>query len=325
MERLYFILLLALLIDRIFGDPRIIWQNIPHPIVLYGAAITFFDKRLNRKSVKPSLRKVYGCFAILILMTIVFFVGVFVSILLRQMGVLGTIVEAVLASIFLAQKSLVDHVSDVARAFQQRSLEKARHAVSMIVGRETDSLDENGVCRAAIESIAENSSDGVVAPAFWFLILGFPGLFCYKMLNTADSMIGYKNPRYKDFGWGAARLDDIANYLPARLTCGIIIVALYFFDTYAAAKRAFGVIMQDARFHRSPNAGFPECAFAGGLDIQLSGPRIYDGVRGEEPFQNVDGKQACPKDISRAIRLFQQSMTVLFFVILILFIITMVF
>lgn len=324
MGRICFILLLALLIDRIFGDPQLIWRKIPHPIALFGTAINFFETRFNRQSMTPFQRKFYGCLTIATLLVIVFFIGFVFNILCLRLGFFGTILEAAIASIFLAQKSLVDHVLQVADAFRQRSLVKARNAVAMIVGRETDCLDENGVCRAAIESLAENSSDGVVAPAFWFLVLGLPGLFCYKMLNTADSMIGYKNNRYRDFGWGAARFDDVANYVPARLTAGMIIVALRLFNSYVAAKQAISVIKHDARFHRSPNAGFPECAFAGGLDIQLSGPRIYGGERVEEPFQNAGGKPPCPDDISRAIRLFRQSMAVLFSIVAILFVVATV-
>lgn len=321
MERLCFVALMALVLDYLIGDPDWLWSKIRHPVAVFGAAIKFFETRLNRQSLKPSSRKLNGCFAILALLILTFVVGFYIHIFFLKLNFLGVILEALVASIFIAQKSLVDHVQNVAKAFQQHSLQQARKAVSMIVGRETENLDEGAVSRAAIESLAENSSDGVVAPIFWYLVLGLPGLVCYKMLNTADSMIGYKNARFKDFGWASARLDDIANFIPARLTVLIIIITLRVFSGKSSAINAFNVVARDARFHHSPNAGFPECAFAGGLGIRLLGPRIYDGTLVEEPFQNSNGKDALPADIDRSIKLFKQSMAVLFMMILALLII----
>lgn len=321
MERLCAVALMALVLDYLIGDPDWLWRKIPHPVAGFGAAIKFFETRLNKQSLNPSSRKLNGCFAILALLVLTFVVGFFIHVLFLKLNFLGVILEALIASIFIAQKSLVDHVQAVAKAFQQQSLNQARKAVSMIVGRETENLDEGAVSRAAIESLAENSSDGVVAPIFWYLILGLPGLFCYKMLNTADSMIGYKNARFKDFGWASARLDDVANFIPARLTALIIIIALRVFSGRSSAMNAFNVVASDARSHHSPNAGFPECAFAGGLDVKLLGPRIYNGILEEEPFQNSQGKAAVPADINRAIKLFKQSMGVLFVMIAVLLLI----
>lgn len=321
MERLCFVALMALVLDYLIGDPDWLWRKIPHPVAVFGAAIKFFDRQFNRQSICQPYRKIYGCLAILALLSLAFIVAFYVHILFLKLNFFGIVLEAFVASIFIAQKSLVDHVHNVAKAFQLHSLQQARKAVSMIVGRETENLDEGAVSRAAIESLAENSSDGVVAPVLWYLVLGLPGLVCYKMLNTADSMIGYKNARFKDFGWASARLDDIANFIPARLTALIIIIALYVFSGKSSAKEAFKVVARDARCHHSPNAGFPECAFAGGLGIRLLGPRIYDGTLVEEPFQNSDGKAALPADIDRAIKLFNQSMTVLSMMILVLLIV----
>ena len=323
MGRLCFILLLALLIDRLIGDPDWIWRKVPHPVAAFGAGIKWFETRFNRKSMSFRRRKWFGIIAILILLLASFVVGFFIHKLLLGLGGAGVIIEALVASILLAQKSLVDHVGKVEKAFKQGSLVEARGAVSLIVGRETKNLDESAVCRAAIESLAENSSDGVVAPVFWYLILGLPGLFCYKLVNTADSMIGYKNERFKDFGWASARLDDVVNFIPARLTAFIVILTSGLFINRKAAEKAIEVVRKDARHHHSPNAGFPECAFAGALDVKLLGPRIYSGKAVDEPFQNESGKMAGPDDIYRAIRLFNRSMDVLFLVILLLFLIAL--
>ncbi|MCT6823488.1 adenosylcobinamide-phosphate synthase CbiB [Bartonella apis] len=324
MERLCFVLLLALLIDRSIGDPDWIWRKVPHPVAAFGAGIKWFETRYNRKSMSSRRRKWYGISALLILLLATFIIGLVIHLLLLELGIAGIIIEALFASTLLAQKSLVDHVGKVEKAFKQGSLIEARNAVSLVVGRETKNLDESAVCRAAIESLAENSSDGVVAPVFWYIILGLPGLFCYKLVNTADSMIGYKNERFKDFGWASARLDDVVNFIPARLTAIIVILTSGLFINRKAAAKSLEVVKKDARHHHSPNAGFPECAFAGALDVKLLGPRIYSGKAVDEPFQNESGKMARPVDIYRAIRLFKRSMDVLFLIILVLFFITLV-
>nr|WP_210329465.1 adenosylcobinamide-phosphate synthase CbiB [Bartonella choladocola] len=315
---------MALLIDRSIGDPDWLWRKLPHPVAAFGAGIKWFETRFNRKSMSSRRRKCFGIIAILVLLLATFIIALIIHALLLQLGFAGIIIEALVASIFLAQKSLVDHVARVEKAFKQGSLDEARGAVSLIVGRETKNLDESAVCRAAIESLAENSSDGVVAPVFWYLILGLPGLFCYKLVNTADSMIGYKNERFKDFGWASARLDDVVNFIPARLTALIVILTSGLFINRKAAAKSLEVVKKDARHHHSPNAGFSECAFAGALDVKLLGPRIYSGEAVDEPFQNESGKMARPDDIYRAIRLFKRSMDVLFLIILVVFLIALV-
>lgn len=309
MEHCLFVLLIAVIIDRILGDPEWLWRRIPHPIVFIGRSIGYFDRHLNSKEMSDHSRKLNGCLAIISLLLVTFVIGVLLVKFLYQLSWLGTVLEAIIVSIFLAQKSLIDHVVKVGEALRFKSLNEAQLAVSMIVGRDTKKLDQSGICRAAIESLAENSSDGVIAPAFWFLVLGLPGILCYKVLNTADSMIGYKNNRYKDFGWASARLDDLANLIPARLTALITICALLIFQNVSRAKNAFNVVIHDAKLHRSPNAGWPECAYAGGLNIQLAGSRVYDGEIVDEPFQNAKGRVANTSDIFKSVQLFKQSMT----------------
>lgn len=299
------------MIDRLIGDPDWLWKKLPHPVVVFGNMISFCEKSFNLSKKTKKMRFWFGCFSILVLICIAGLVGYIIHIVCTLWPVGGVAVEAIIASFFLAQKSLADHVKAVAIAFDHSGLKSARHAVSMIVGRDPNQLDESAITRAAIESLSENSSDGIIAPVFWFIVLGLPGLMAYKMLNTADSMIGHKNERYKDFGCASARLDDVANYIPARLSGVIAMIASFTLWGKGAAERAFYTMIADAHHHRSPNAGWPETAYAGALNIQMSGPRIYGGVMVDEPFQNHAGKVAHPHDIGRALQLFNRSMTLL--------------
>lgn len=318
------VVLLAIIIDRVIGEPKLLWKRMTHPIVLFGRLIAFFETQMNLDDLSDQKRFWNGCLVIFLLLLIVMEIGFFIYILCQNSlwsgawSYLGIVIEAIIASIFLAQKSLADHVKAVVIAFEQTGLIGARIAVSQIVGRDPDQLDQSGVARATIESLAENSSDGVIAPVFWFAILGLPGLMAYKMLNTADSMIGHKNARYKDFGYASAKLDDYANYIPARLSSLIILAAAWTLYGYKAVKRGFSVVFKDAKKHRSPNAGWPESAYAGILNIQLAGPRIYDSVIVDEPFQNANGKSTEPVDIMRSLKLFYRSMTLQTIIIAIL-------
>jgi adenosylcobinamide-phosphate synthase len=202
----------------------------------------------------------------------------------------------------IAQRSLYQHVAGVRNAFADGGLAAARRAVAMIVGRDPDQLDEAGVCRAAIESCAENFSDGVVAPVFWLALLGLPGLIGYKAINTADSMIGHLSPRYASFGWAAARLDDVVNLIPARLS-GLLVAAIAPFAAGTIAD-ALRVMWCDAAKHRSPNAGWPESAMAGALGLALAGPRRYGTRIVDDVFLNAEARQdASPGDIGRALKL----------------------
>lgn len=266
------ILSLALVLDAVFGEPDWLWSRLAHPAVLMGRVIGRADGRLNA----GAHRKSKG---------LLFVTGLVVGagVLGWGLSILGPLVEILVAAILLAQRSLVDHVRAVADGLRD-SLPAGRAAVAMIVGRDTADLDDAGVTRAAIESAAENFSDGVVAPALWFLLGGLPGILIYKTVNTADSMIGYKTPRHAQFGWAAARLDDLLNWLPARLSVLFFGIAFRHRDLYRQAA-------EDAPKHRSPNAGWPEAAMAHVLNVALAGPRSYEGALRAFAFVHPAGRR----------------------------------
>lgn len=305
------VLFLAIVFDRFLGDPDVIWRRIPHPVVLFGKAISYLDRELNREEWRDKDRFWAGWSAILFLILCAAVIGFFIYLLCLKLGWFGIVIEALIASVFLAQKGLKRHVKAVFDAFRHQGLSGARKTVAMIVGRDPEKLDETGVSSAAIESLAENTSDGIVAPVFWFALFGLSGLFAYKMLNTADSMIGHLNERYRYFGYGTAKLDDIANYIPARLTALLVLLVIWITQGKAAVRHCRAVVLQDAGHHRSPNAGWPEAAFAAGLDIQLAGPRFYNGIEEQEPFLNQKGRPPARQDISRALRLFNKTMSLM--------------
>ena len=251
-------LALALILDAIMGEPRWLWSRAPHPAVLMGRLVGWLDRTLNR----GGARRIKGVAALVLLATTALVLGYLISLL-------GPVAEILCAAILLAQKSLVQHVRAVADALRV-SLKEARKTVAMIVSRDCRDMTGPQIARSAIESASENLSDGVIAPAFWFLIAGLPGMFLYKAVNTADSMIGYRNDRYALFGWAAARTDDALNLIPARLT-GLMIAAC------AGQLGKWPEIAGDARLHRSPNAGWPEASMARALTLALAGPRSYDG------------------------------------------------
>lgn len=301
----FLVLFLALVIDRLFGDPDWLWRRFPHPVVFFGKAISVADRHLNDPALGFEERRRRGVLALILLLALAVAIGLLLDPLFRHLGVFGLLLEAVLASILLAHKSLADHVAAVSLGLRSGGLAGGRLAVSMIVGRDPETLDEPGVCRAAIESLAENFSDGVLAPAFWFAVAGLPGLFAYKMLNTADSMIGHKSDRYLAFGWAAARADDLANLIPARLSAAVVALAAWARLGWRAGRHAFGTALRDAGLHRSPNSGWPESAFAGALGIQLAGPRVYAGTVAMEPMINGAGRaDLSPDDIEAALSLF---------------------
>ena len=265
-------LVAALLLDAALGEPKWLWSRVPHPAVLMGRVIGWCDERFNDGT------RARGVLVMAALVAASGLLGMAITAL-----PLGWLWSVLIAAILLAQRSLVSHLGAVADGLRYGTGE-GRRAVAKIVGRDTAGLDGPGVARAAIESGAENFSDGVIAPAFWFLIAGLPGILIYKLVNTADSMIGYRTPRHEAFGWAAARLDDVLNWVPARLTAGMI--ALAFWST-----RAVDVICGDARLHRSPNAGWPEAAMAGVLDVALAGPRSYHGATRDFPWVNASGNR----------------------------------
>lgn len=296
------LLLLALAFDAAIGDPDSIWRRWPHPVVWIGWLISFCDRRFNRDNDAPEARRAAGVATLLSLLIVSFAAAALIEKLAQLAPApIDSLLIALAASVFVAQKSLYQHIARVAAGFHRDGLVGARAAVSQIVGRDPERLDEAGVSRAAIESCAENFSDGVVAPAFWFALLGLPGLIAYKAVNTADSMIGHRNARYLHFGWAAARFDDLANLIPARFAGGLI--AISGFVACAAPARAVRVMLRDAMKHRSPNAGWPESAMAASLGVALAGPRVYPGYRVDDPYLNAEGRvEASPHDIERALR-----------------------
>lgn len=295
------LLFAALIVDALIGDPDFLWRRWPHPVVLIGRLIGLLDQALNKDRSSPGLRKLYGIGALVVLVTFGFCLGYAVEYVARALP-FGQVFTVATAAVFLAQKSLYQHIAAVRDGLLNDGLAGGRKAVAMIVGRDPDRLDEAGVSRAAIESCAENFSDGVVAPAFWFAVLGLPGLIAYKAVNTADSMIGHKTEQYRAFGWAAARFDDLVN-LPASRLSGLLI-ALAAPLAGGSSRTALETIRADARKHKSPNAGWPEAAMAGALNIALAGPRSYPGYTVEDPFLNANGRKAATvQDISRALNL----------------------
>jgi adenosylcobinamide-phosphate synthase len=297
---------LALLLDAAIGDPDVIWRRVPHPVALLGSLIALLDRALNH----APLQRILGAVAILIVAALAAGVGYALERLFASFP-LGWIGTAVVASIFLAARSLHDHVAAVRDAFATGGIDAARAAVSRIVGRDPTSLDVARIWRAAIESTAENFSDGVVAPALWFAVLGLPGLIAYKAINTADSMIGHRSERHRKFGWAAARLDDLVN-LPASRIAGAL-VALAAPTAGGSIGEAFRTMWRDAGKHRSPNAGWPEAAMAAALGLALAGPRRYAGNIVSDPFLNESGRRsATPQDISRALGVYRVANVILF-------------
>jgi adenosylcobinamide-phosphate synthase len=265
---------LALALERLAGYPDGLYQRIGHPVTWMGALLTRLETRLNRPAAPRTEGRLRGAAALAVLLAAsIVPAWLIANLLARWPG--GWVVEAVLATAFIAQKSMGDHVRDVYRGLGQ-SLAEGRRKVSLIVGRDPAHLDESGVTRAALESLAENTSDGIVAPALWYALLGFPGLVAYKAINTADSMIGHKSERYLQFGWAAARLDDLVN-LPASRLSGLLFCAAAGWRHSETARQAFRLMRRAAPRHVSPNAGWPEAALAAGLGLRLGGPRSYGG------------------------------------------------
>lgn len=299
-ENAWLIVLIALTADALIGDPDWLWRRLAHPVVLIGALIGWLDRTLNRDGWSAIQRKISGIFAMAALISAIGIIGFFLQQMLWQTQG-GGVALGLIAATLIAQRSLYQHVARVRDAFAAGGLPAARGAVAMIVGRDPERLDEAGVSRAAIESCAENFSDGVVAPVFWLALFGLPGILIYKAVNTADSMIGHRNARYESFGWAAARLDDLLNLAPARLAGAWLALAAPL--ARGSIVRAWRVMIRDAMKHRSPNAGWPESAMAGALGIALAGPRVYGGATVDDPSLNAEGRQAAtPDDIGGALK-----------------------
>jgi adenosylcobinamide-phosphate synthase len=294
-----------MLIELALGYPDRVLRTIGHPVTWMGRLIGALDRWLNNKTVP----RAGGVVAVLI---VLFVVGSIAIVLQRALLTFpfGLPLVALPASTLLAQRSLHRHVADVADALDKNGLAAGRSAVARIVGRDTDALDEAGVARAAIESLAENFSDGVVAPVLWLAIAGLPGAALYKAINTADSMIGHRTQRYAAFGWAAARLDDLVNLPASRLSALLMVVAAALSDNNSA-RDAWRAVMRDAPRHRSPNAGYPEAAMAGALGLALAGPRVYGGVRVEDACMGDGRREAGSADIRRALTLYRRADAIL--------------
>jgi adenosylcobinamide-phosphate synthase len=297
------------MIELCAGYPQALWRAIGHPVTWIGRLIAALDRLLNRDAADARRRRYAGILAILLLLAIV---GSITFVVERELLRLpfGLVVVAVIASTLIAQRSLHQHVADVATALEQGGVIAGRTAVAKIVGRDPQTLDAAGIARAAIESLAENFADGVVAPVFWMAIAGLPGAALYKAINTADSMIGHRTPRHEAFGWAAARLDDLVN-LPASRLSALLLVAAAMLSKNASAAAAWRAVLRDAARHRSPNAGYPEAAMAGALGLSLAGPRVYGGVKIDDATMGDGRRDATAADIRQALTLYQYADAIL--------------
>ncbi|CCE05303.1 Cobalamin biosynthetic protein (anaerobic pathway of cobalamin biosynthesis, cobD) [Bradyrhizobium sp. STM 3843] len=303
--------LAALIVEALFGYPQALVRRIGHPVMWIGALIAWADRHWNRASDSFTLRRLWGAALVLLLIMAAASIGLGLTAAARlalpepfATGVLG-----LLASSLLAQRSLDQHVAAVASALEKEGLVGGRRAVSMIVGRDPESLDEAGVARAAIESLAENFSDGVVAPLFWLAIAGLPGMLIYKSINTADSMIGHLSERHRAFGWAVARFDDLINLPASRLSALWLVFATVAIPG-ASARGAIPALWRDAHKHRSPNAGWPEAAMAGALRLRLAGPRVYHGEIVDDAWMGEGKADAKASDIRRALRFYRAACAV---------------
>ncbi len=308
--------LIAVVLEAVAGYPDAVYRAIGHPVTWLGRLIAWCDKTWNSDADAFEVRRRWGVVTVLVLLAVSVCIGRFLT------ELFPALICAVLATSLLAQRSLYQHVAAVADALDKEGLDGGRRAVSMIVGRDTAQLDEAAVSRAAIESLAENFSDGVVAPLFWLTLAGLPGAIAYKAINTADSMIGHKTDRHLAFGWAAARLDDLVN-LPASRLSVLWLAAAAAFVPGASPQRAWTVTWRDARHHHSPNAGWPEAALAGALDIRLAGPRTYDGEQVAEHWMGGGREALASGDIRKALTLYRAACGVQIAALAFLFVLTL--
>ncbi len=306
---------LALVLEYFVGYPQAIFKMIGHPVQWIGKLIAYLDEGLNDPDLEDQDQRNHGIFAVLALCLAV---GIPAYIAAKFLSYVqyGWIINVALATTMIAQKSLRDHVSAVARTLPQ-SIIDARKQVGKIVGRDPNALDESGVAKAALESLAENTADGVTAPIFWYAIAGLPGIVIYKAINTADSMIGHKSEKYLHFGWAAAKLDDLVNLPVSRLT-GLLFAAAAWFKSKTRAQAALNAMWRDASKHQSPNAGWPEAAMAGALDLKFGGPREYDGDKVELAYMGDGRLQLIAADIDKGLELYDRALLILLAVAVVL-------
>lgn len=297
-------MIIALVTESAFGWPDRVFRAIGHPVTWIGRLINHMDANFNLSEDSPDEQRKWGRITLIIVLAVAVLPTALIAAILPG-GWLGMLLTGLLAAPLVAPRSMYTHVAEVAAPLKEGDLVEARLAVAKIVGRNPDKLDTEGIARASIESLAENTSDGIVAPVFWGVLLGLPGIAAYKAINTADSMIAHKTERHLHFGRAAANLDDIANWVPARLT------ALLFCVVQPAVLQALKVTYADASKHRSPNAGWPEAAMAGALGVRLSGPRSYAEGPSDDPFLNAGANDPAPTDIDRALRLYLRAIFLL--------------
>ncbi|HAA90866.1 MAG: cobalamin biosynthesis protein CobD [Rhodospirillaceae bacterium] len=297
----FLLLAFALFLDALVGDMAWVFRSIPHPVALLGRAIEILELKLNRARRSDHTRLVRGGVVVTIIVAMAVGLGIALQVFIETYNF--WLAELFLVTVLVAQRSLYSHVRAVAKALDEGGLDQGRAAVAHIVGRDPKKLDAGGVARSAIESLAENFADGVVAPVFWYLLFGLPGLFFCKAVSTMDSMLGYRNERYNMFGRTAARLDDAVMWVPARLSVIFLIVGACVTPS-GNPFRAIGAIRSDAAKHPSINAGWPEAAMAGALDFALGGPRVYEGGVEESVWIGSGRANLTPKDVNRALYLF---------------------
>lgn len=298
------ILLVAFGIEAVLAYPAPLFRAIGHPVSWLGALIKALDSVANRPEYSEMMRRMAGVATLLLLLGVSVGAGVALEIIVAQIPYLGFVVAIAVVATLIASGNLDQHVRAVVSALRSEGLAGGRGSIAMIVGRDPDALDEAAICRAAIESLAENASDGVTAPAMWYLVGGLPGMIAYKAINTADSMIGHLSEQYRAFGWAAARLDDLVNLPASRLT-GLMFIASAAIVPGASATSAWRAFRRDARLHRSPNAGWPEAAMAGALGLRIAGPRTYHGVLVDDHWMGDGRAEATPADIERALMIYR--------------------
>jgi adenosylcobinamide-phosphate synthase len=289
------IVLAAAVLEAAVGYPDALHRRVPHPVAWIGALISSLEAGLNHSGFSEIMRRLLGVVTLAIIVGVSALAGWLIA------GFGGPWAVVLVGTLGLAQRSLFDHVRAVATPLTAGDLDAARAAVGRIVGRDVERLDESGVATAAIESLAESFCDGIVAPMFWFVVAGLPGLFIYKAVNTADSLIGHREPRWRSFGWASARFDDLLNLIPARLA-GVVIAV--------AGRGGWQVMLRDASKHASPNAGWPEAAIAGALGVRLGGAVSYDGVATSRPTFG-DGSAASAGDLDRALKVYLLACAIL--------------
>jgi len=300
------ILIAACGIEAVLAYPAIVFGAIGHPVTWIGALISRLESWLNRVDYSPIMRRATGVLTVTLLLAVSLGVGLALEMAVHAVPLLGFVLAVAIVAALIAAGSLDQHVRAVAAALRNDGIAGGRQTIAKIVGRDPEVLDQAAICRAAIESLAENASDGVTAPALWYLIGGLPGMIAYKAINTADSMIGHMSERYHAFGWAAAKLDDLVNWPASRLT-GLMFIAAASVVPGSSASSAWQAFRRDARLHRSPNAGWPEAAMAGALGLRLAGPRVYDGVLVDDHWMGDGRADANVEDIDRALTIYRTA------------------